>query len=85
LGLNTGFKRISINKNTLKIELPLESNEYFQQVFPILLDYFGTINYKYEIKQTQTKIFVQINEIEQTEIIELLWKLKKHLELQIEN
>ncbi len=85
LGLNTGFKRISINKNTLKIELPLESNEYFLQVFPILLDYFETINYKYEIKQTQTKIFVQINEIEQTEIIELLWKLKKHLELQIEN
>lgn len=84
LAANTGFRKIKIKRNEMVIELPIDNKEYFQNIFPSLLDYLETVPYKFELMQTQTKVFLKIQISGNANIIEFLWKLKKNIELLVD-
>lgn len=81
LANNTGFRKIKIKENQLIIELPMENKEYFQNIFPSILDYLETVPYKYELNQTPTKLLLTVKLNNKSEIIEFMWKLKKSIEI----
>lgn len=81
---NTGFRKVNIKNNEMIIELPMDNQEYFKNIFPSLLDYMETTPYKFELTQTKSKVFLRINISGNGDIIEFLWKLKKNIELLID-
>lgn len=80
----TGFRKINIKPNELIIELPIDNQEYFQNILPSLLDYLETVPNKFELTQTKTKVYLKVNIAGNANIIEFLWKLKKNIELLID-
>lgn len=81
LAANTGFRKVNIKHNEMIIELPMNNQEYFKNIFPSLLDYLETTPYKFELSQTNLKVFLKISVSGNSNIIEFLWKLKKNIEL----
>ncbi len=84
LANNTGFRKIKIKDNELIIELPLDNQEYYQLIFPALLDYLATTPYKFEVVQTKSKVLLKIEITGNNNIIEFLWKLKKNIQILID-
>jgi transcription-repair coupling factor (superfamily II helicase) len=82
LGINTGFKKITIRQKHVAIEFPTENPEYYEKVFPLILDYVSTFETA-SFKQIKTKLILNIEFIERHEILEFLWKLKKVIDLSI--
>lgn len=81
LAMNTGIKKVIIHKESLILELPLDNSEYYQNVFPILLDYLETISHHYELLQTKSSLKLKINISNSSDIIEFLWKYKKNIDI----
>ena len=87
--MNTGFTRIQLKSNELLLEFPsTENKEYYDKVFPIVIDITNAID-EVQLIQNKEKLLLVKNtpfddlSNEQTNIdiaIDLLWKIKKNIE-----
>lgn len=82
LGIDTGFKKIMIRDKKVTIEFPTENPNYYEKVFPLILDYVTTFDTA-SFKQIKTKLILNIEFNERQEILEFLWKLKKVIDLSV--
>ncbi len=79
--LNTGFKKIILKNNKLIAEFSDNSDEYYyNNIFLHLVEFINTLN-NINLKQTKTKLILEAILKNETDAIELLWKLKKSIEL----
>jgi transcription-repair coupling factor (superfamily II helicase) len=79
LALGTGFTRLQVKSNTLTIELPENKSEYYDEIFPTLIDFVSMFDNIQFIQQKNKLILVaQFNN--NNEMLEFLWKLKKNLD-----
>lgn len=79
--LNTGFQRIIVKEGRMIAEFPQNENNdlFFELVFPHLVEYIHTIE-DAKLKETNTKLLLEIP-IETRELAaEYLWKIKKTIE-----
>lgn len=82
LGFDTGFKKITIRGKQVTIEFPTENPEYYEKVFPLIIDYLNAFE-NASFKQIKTKLILNIVFEEKQEILEFLWKIKKVIDLSI--
>lgn len=82
LGFDTGFKKITIRGKQVTIEFPTENPEYYEKVFPLIIDYLNSFE-NASFKQIKTKLILNIAFEEKQEILEFLWKIKKVIDLSI--
>lgn len=79
LSLNTGFTKIQVKANTLTIEMPDSKNPYYDEIFPILLDFVSMFD-NIQFIQQKNKLVLNAKFENNNEILEFLWKIKKNLE-----
>lgn len=78
--LNTGIRKIYFNHDKFTIELPDETNENFYDIaFPIISEYLMNRN-NCQIKGKNNKIAIDFSINNRDEAVEILWRIKKHLE-----
>lgn len=83
--LNTGFTKITLKNKKLIAEFPDSSNEYYyNNVFLNVVEFINTLN-NLNLKQTKTKLFLEINLNDESEAIEILWKIKNTVSLILNN
>lgn len=82
LSMNTGFRKISIRDKNLHIEFPKENPKYYEEIFPLILDYLNTIE-NVSFKQVKSDLKLHYQFSERNDVLEFLWKLKKIIELAI--
>ncbi|MEN6295657.1 MAG: transcription-repair coupling factor [Chloroherpetonaceae bacterium] len=78
LALETGFLKLQIKSNTLTIELPENKSEYYQEIFPTLIDYVSMFD-DIQFVQNKNKLNLVSKFQDNQEMLEFLWKLKKNL------
>ncbi len=78
LALETGFLKLQIKSNTLTIELPENNSEYYQEIFPTLIDYVSMFD-DIQFVQNKNKLNLVSKFQDNQEMLEFLWKLKKNL------
>jgi transcription-repair coupling factor (superfamily II helicase) len=78
LALETGFLKLQIKSNTLTIELPENNSEYYQEIFPSLIDYVSMFD-DIQFVQNKNKLNLVSKFQDNQEMLEFLWKLKKNL------
>ncbi|OGU57283.1 MAG: transcription-repair coupling factor [Ignavibacteria bacterium GWF2_33_9] len=83
LGINTGFRKIQIRGNKVIIEFPTENQDYYLKVFPYIMDYIGTYE-NASFKQIKSKLILTNTFENREEILEYIWKMKKVIDLSIE-
>lgn len=77
--LGTGLVRIIYKNNTLRIELPPNTDEdFYETAFPIIVDFINEIE-KSAIKEIQNKAIIEIPVNKRNDAIEILWRLKRTL------
>jgi len=88
--LNTGFMRVQLKPTELLLEFPpAENKDYYEKVFPIILDTINMID-GIELVQVKEKLtlrrkFDLANEIgtealQSSSVVDFLWKIKKKIE-----
>ncbi|MEI6091056.1 MAG: transcription-repair coupling factor [bacterium] len=76
-----GFMRVSIKADTLRCEFPSqEKKEFYDSAFPVVLDYIQQIE-NAKLVQKSEKLFLDIKIKNMDNAIEILWRLKKQLEV----
>lgn len=76
-----GFMRISIKADTLLCEFPpQDKKEFYESAFPVILDYMQQIE-NAKLLQKSDKLFLDIKIKNMDNAIEILWRLKKQLEV----
>lgn len=80
--MKTGFSKISIKKDMVICEFPPSENElYYQEAFPLIIDYVKEDMPQANLKQTKKKLYLEIPVHNKENAIELLWKIKRTTEL----
>jgi transcription-repair coupling factor (superfamily II helicase) len=76
-----GFMRIMIKADTLRCEFPpQEKKDFYDSAFPVILDYIQQID-NAKLVQKSEKLFLDIKIKDMDNAIEILWRLKKQLEV----
>ncbi len=78
--LETGITRIILKPNLLVCELPNESNkEFYEKAFPLIVDFINEIEIA-KLRQTKTKLLLEVYIENRDQAVELLWRIKKTIE-----
>jgi transcription-repair coupling factor (superfamily II helicase) len=80
LAMNTGFRKISIRDNNLQIEFPKDNPKYYEEIFPLILDYINTLE-NVSFKQVKSDLRLKYIFNEKNDILEFMWKIKKIIDL----
>ncbi|MEJ5244237.1 MAG: transcription-repair coupling factor [Bacteroidota bacterium] len=79
--LNTGFNKITLKNKKLIAEFPDTSDEYYyNNIFLHLVEFVNTMN-NINLKQIKTKLHLETHLKSDADAIELMWKIKKSIEL----
>ncbi len=79
--LNTGFTKIILKNKKLIAEFPDTSDEYYyNNIFLHLVEFINTLN-NINLKQTKTRLILEAILKNDSDAIEILWKIKKSIEL----
>ncbi len=83
--LNTGFQKIIIKKNHFIAEFPNSTaKEYYETTFPEISDYLQEFD-DVKIYQEKEKLYFRKEIEHREEIIDILWRIKKTVEMTAEN
>ncbi len=84
-GLNTGFSRINIKNNKMTCEFPPKDfKDYYDFTFPQIVDYLSQFD-NYSLKQNREKLFLEFVLENKNQSIEIIWKIKRIVEMSIES
>ena len=76
-----GFERIIVKNNKLLCEFPpQEKSEYYDVVFPEIMDYVNNLEGS-KMNQNRNKLYWEINIPNREEAASILWKIKKTIEM----
>lgn len=79
--IGTGFSKINIKNNMLVCDFPpTEFKEYYDNAFPIIIDYISSID-GIKLTQTKTKLILEYQISKKEDAFEFLYKIKKTMEL----
>jgi transcription-repair coupling factor (superfamily II helicase) len=79
--LGTGFTKIEIKNRKLKAEFPEQDNiKFYENAFPYIIDYINTLNGAV-LSQDKKKLILEIPLQNKSEAIEIMWRIKKSIEL----
>ncbi|GAB5465951.1 MAG: transcription-repair coupling factor [Candidatus Kapaibacteriales bacterium] len=82
--VKTGFERIVVKQDKMICEFPNKENEiYYEHALPIVLDFVQDID-EAEMKQGKQRLSVELPIDSYGHAVELLWKLKRSIELEEE-
>jgi transcription-repair coupling factor (superfamily II helicase) len=79
--LKTGFERVIVKQHKLICEFPPKDKEiYYEHALPVVLDFIQDLD-NAKMSQGKTRLMVEIPIEGYGEAIELLWKIKRNIEL----
>ena len=79
--LYTGFTRVILNGKMLKAEFPPnDDKEYYEKGFPIVTEFISEIEGA-KLRQAGRKLFLDVPVESRDRAVEILWRIKKALEL----
>ncbi len=79
--LGTGFTKIEIKNRKLKAEFPEKENlKFYENAFPYIIDYINTLSGA-TLLQDKKKLLLEIPINSKSEAIEIMWRIKKSIEL----
>lgn len=79
LALGTGITKLQIKSNTLTLEFPDANSDYYEEIFPELLDFISLYdNVQFIQQKNKLNLIAKFND--KTEILEFLWKMKKNID-----
>jgi len=77
----TGFEKVIVTSEKLICELPSNKNtDYYEIVFPLISDYISSLDNS-RLFQNNNKLFLEIKIQNREMATEILWKIKKTMEL----
>jgi transcription-repair coupling factor (superfamily II helicase) len=77
----TGFSRISLKKDKMICEFPPETNErYYKEAFPLIIEYIQSIGNS-RLNQTPKKLTWEVGLSSRESAFEMIWRIKKTMEL----
>jgi len=76
-----GLEKVTVSRKSLLLEFPPNSRkEYYEKVFPEIAEYISQLE-NAELKQDEKKLTLRLNTRTRDEALEILWKLKKTVEM----
>jgi transcription-repair coupling factor (superfamily II helicase) len=82
--LATGFTRITIKKNKMICEFPPQDfKDYYSRAFEHIVEYLSQTD-NFSLKQVHEKLFMEFKMDNRSQALEIIWKIKKIIELNLE-